>query len=93
MLSLLLGIKRKVELKPAKGSFWRKAAIHTKRDIVVDWNEWITSFPTGREILRPTRAALSHSFLAILHPRLEPQGRTDQNQLLVARTVGVDVLG
>jgi hypothetical protein len=32
-LSLLSGVKRKVDLEPAKGSFWRKAAIRRNSDV------------------------------------------------------------
>ncbi|SHH03087.1 hypothetical protein SAMN05444169_5355 [Bradyrhizobium erythrophlei] len=29
-LSLLSGVKRKLDFEPAKGSFWRKAAVRTQ---------------------------------------------------------------
>ena len=71
----------------------RKAAIHTKRDIVVDWNDGKRRLQRIREILRrPVLLFLTPS-CDILRPRVEPQGRTDQGQLLVAKTVGVDGLG
>jgi hypothetical protein len=57
-LSLLSGVKRKLDLEPAKGSFWRKAAIRRDQHVaegptpdmqrrIVDRVEPKTLFPFG----------------------------------------------
>ena len=38
-LSLLSGVKQKLDFEPAKGRFWRKAAVHAQQHLGVDKHE------------------------------------------------------